>query len=79
MTNNLNWEMLIDSEPKLAALLEEIQASKIQPGACCEDPWYDLNGFKDRLVCLVGWIAERKNLPKFMKTSEAYTLAYGTL
>ena len=72
-----SFEELADLEPRLLELLHEAR-SMIDMGGlsfCANRIWYD--GFKPRLVALVGW--ERDAGPKLLRTSAAYDVAYQTI
>jgi hypothetical protein len=77
----MTWNELIKLEPRLLALAKEAAAYKKNAQGkeyvCANDRWYGNGqwrdkGIKERLVLLVGWLAERPEL----KTMEAYDVAY---
>lgn len=81
----ITWEQLVEVEPRLAELLEEIKKVKDnpeEPSFCANYEWYvreraDGRSFKRKMISLVGSEAETSN--RLLSTSEAYDLAYGVL
>lgn len=69
----LTWEQLVAAEPRLASLLEEVRAARLDDG-----DEYELEGvwgqFKDRIAGLVGW--HRRQGEPLLQTEAAYRTAY---
>jgi hypothetical protein len=73
----LDWEDLVDLEPRLEQLERDIKYHAGQHRAgryCANRHWFGYTGvgFKDRLLDLVGWEAKGSAL----RSSEAYDVAY---
>ena len=70
--HGLTWEQLVAAEPRLASLLEEVRAARLDDG-----DEFDLEGvwgrFKDRIAGLVGW--HRRQGKPLLQTEAAYRTA----
>lgn len=79
MKTNITWENLIEQEPQLQSLLNEILEIKDlgENYFCANEVWHDKK-FKERMSKLVGWEAS-SNFPEFMRSEEAYDIAYHKL
>jgi len=70
--HGLTWEQLVAAEPRLASLLEEVRAARLDDG-----DEFDLEGvwgrFKDRIAGLVGW--HRRQGEPLLQTEAAYRTA----
>lgn len=76
------WDELVEREPRLGALLEEIRAMpRNDPQFCGVRAWfgpkYRGDGIKARMVQLVGWHAERDD--PVLRTDIAYRVVYRSL
>ena len=68
-----DWLQLVDKEPGLAELEEQIlefRATKKRLGSCVTNDWYDR--FKPRVCELTGWSAQNPEL----RNDRAYMTAY---
>ncbi len=78
MTEQLTWEQLTLAEPRLRTLLalaKSVKDDQKKPRFCANVVWYRPAGLKDQLCNLVGWGAPA-SAPDFMRSAEAYDLAY---
>jgi hypothetical protein len=76
------WDELVEREPCLADLLEEIEAMPHDdPHFCGVQAWFGPKqrggGLKDRMTRLVGWHAERDD--SVLRSDVAYRVAYRPL
>ncbi|MGI8422989.1 MAG: hypothetical protein ACR2NO_02535 [Chloroflexota bacterium] len=76
------WEGLVLLEPRLAALLTEIESFRPHGARfCANDAWYGYTspeaGFKAQLEELVGW--DRVGCPEGLRSGDAYDVAYDRL
>jgi hypothetical protein len=70
---NLTWELLLELEPRLAALHEEAKSISPEGGQfCANDVWHEQ--FCDRIDELVGFCVDDGADP-FLRTREANSLA----
>ena len=88
--NTISWEELVALEPALQQLLDDIRRvkdDKRRPSFCTNHWWYgrptwldedEDDGFRGRLIDLVGYVAMRPDEPR-LRTSDAYMIAYDTL
>jgi len=70
----MNWEMLVENEPRLQQLLEDIESIQDDPEKsyfCANELWIRI--YKKRLIHLVGMAAEKNN--DILRSSQAYDLA----
>ena len=75
----MNWQEIVRLQPALDRLLKEVKAvkdDKTKPAFCANAWWYGYGsraglGFKERLVCMVGFHSREPRL----RTMEAYDLA----
>lgn len=72
---SIAWKELLELEPRLAALLGVIHATKVPSGKDPAKLWYA--HIKPRLMKLVGYTATRKN--PALRSSAAYDTAYQKL
>lgn len=82
--SEVTWKELVEAEPRLAGLLEEVKAVQDDGGPvfCANAVWYGYGpywdrGFKERMSELVGW--GRTVPPAWLHTPRAYDVAYDTL
>lgn len=75
-SEKLTWEKLVEAQPLLKELYDDAGAVKDTGGRsfCANRIWYQ-GGLRNRLIEIVGWMAP-KALPDFVRTQEAYDLAY---
>ncbi len=85
MADELSWNKLVEIEPELGELLNQIRAIKDdpeKPSFCANWEWYgvirtsDLT-FKETMTRLVGWKAVKQD--PILRSEQAYNLAYKTL
>lgn len=75
----MTFEMIARAEPEIARLyriagtIKDDGASKF---FCANEVWYHM--LKPRLIRVVGWERESQEHP-FLMTSQAYSIAYGTI
>jgi hypothetical protein len=72
------FEELVQLEPRLGMLERDIRSIKrpYRGRFCANEIWYQ--GFKPKLVRMVGWLAP-KDAPPALRTIEAYDVAYDHL
>lgn len=83
MQERITWEMIVQEEPRLKALLDEILKAK---DSFKETPnlsalWYgnpDIKGYKAKMRVLVGCEVEG-TVKDFMRSGAAYDLVYEKL
>ena len=73
----ITWDELVQLEPALDQLLQQVRQVQAGPGFCANRVWYGPNGFKAKLLKLVGW--ERQDNHPVLSTDEAYDVAYDVL
>lgn len=81
MKNKITWKQLTEYEPELIELYEDCKSIKDKGGKyfCANEVWYGGEkdgGFRDWLMNLVGWDAQKIHKYPILGTSEAYDLAY---
>lgn len=74
----LTWESLVECEPLLAELRQDVERVKDDGGdSFCNSRVWFLDGYKERMVGLVGWYSESPY--EVMRTDDAYETTYQTL
>jgi len=74
-----DWEDLIELEPRLADIADDILRVARSKGFCANQAWYPPHGqFRTRMQNLVGWLREDKTEPRLCG-QRAYHIAYDHL
>lgn len=82
VAEGLTWEVLVELEPRLAALYQRARAikdNKRRRSFCANAVWYgygEHTGLKPELCELVGWAVEHRGGDPRLASSRAYGIAY---